>query len=79
MVATDCEAYRGFVRHGETGFLVKYDHEWGRYLRALVNDEAMRTEMGAAAKRQAAQHTIQARYGDWVAAFEGVMARAPVT
>ena len=71
MVASDCEAYRGFVRHGETGFLVRYDHEWGRYLRDLVNDEAMRAEMGAAAKRLAAEHTIQERYGAWEAAYRG--------
>ena len=78
VVASDCDAYRGFVRHGETGFLVKYDHEWGRYLRALVCDEAMRVEMGAAAKALAARYTIQARYGDWEAAFRKVMDRAPV-
>ena len=78
VVASDCEAYRGFVEHGVTGFLVRYEHEWDRYLRDLVNDEAMREQMGAAAKRLAAQHTIQARYGAWQAAYEGVMDRVPV-
>ena len=78
VVASDCEAYRGFVQHGVTGFLVRYDHEWGRYLRDLVNDEAMREEMGAAAKRLAARWTIQERYGAWERAYEGVMDRVPV-
>jgi glycosyltransferase involved in cell wall biosynthesis len=78
VVASAGEAYSGFVEHGVTGFLVRYDHEWGRYLRDLVNDEAMRTEMGAAAKKLAAQHTIQERYGAWERAYEGVMDRVPV-
>ena len=78
VVASDCEAYRGFVQHGVTGFLVRYDHEWGRYLRDLVNDQAMRTEMGAAAKRLAQEWTIQKRYTAWQAAYEGVMDRVPV-
>jgi glycosyltransferase involved in cell wall biosynthesis len=78
VVASACEAYSGFVRHGVTGFLVKYDHEWGRYLRDLVNDQAMREEMGAAAKRLAQEWTIQKRYTAWQAAYEGVMDRVPV-
>jgi glycosyltransferase involved in cell wall biosynthesis len=78
VVASACEAYSGFVQHGVTGFLVKYDHEWSRYLRDLVNDEAMRAEMGAAAKRLAQEHTIQKRYTAWQAAYEGVMDRVPV-
>lgn len=78
VVASDSEPYRGFVEHGVTGFLVRYDHEWGRFLRDLVCDEAMRAEMGAAGRRLAAQWTIQERYGAWQAAYEGVMDRVPV-
>jgi glycosyltransferase involved in cell wall biosynthesis len=69
VVASDCEAYRWYVRHGVTGFLVKRDHEWERYLRDLVNDEAMRAEMGAAAKALAAQWTIQKHGEDWQKAY----------
>lgn len=78
VVASDCEAYSGFVQHGVTGFLVRYDHEWGRCLRDLVNDQAMREEMGAAAKRLAARWTIQERYGAWETAYREVMDRVPV-
>jgi glycosyltransferase involved in cell wall biosynthesis len=78
VVASYSEPYRRYVQHGVTGFLVKQDHEWGRYLRDLVNDRAMREEMGAAAKRQAAAWTIQARYTAWEQAYEGVMDRVPV-
>lgn len=78
VVASYSEPYRWYVEHGVTGFLVRYDHEWGRYLRALVNDQAMREEMGAAAKKLAAGWTIQERYGAWERAYEGVMDRVPV-
>lgn len=78
VVASDAEPYRGFVEHGVSGFLVRHDHEWGRYLRDLVNDQAMREEMGAAGRRLAARWTIQERYGAWEAAYEGVMDRVPV-
>jgi glycosyltransferase involved in cell wall biosynthesis len=78
VVASACEAYSGFVEHGVTGFLVRYDHEWARYLRDLVNDEAMRAEMGAAARRLAREWTIQKRYTAWENAYERVMDRAPV-
>ena len=78
VVASRCEAYSGFVEHGVTGFLVRHDHEWGRYLYELVCDEAMRAEMGAAARRQAAGWTIQQRYIAWEAAYRDVMGRVPV-
>jgi glycosyltransferase involved in cell wall biosynthesis len=78
VIASSAEPYRQYVQHGVTGFLVRYDHEWGRYLRMLVNDEAMREEMGAAARKLAATWTIQQRYTAWQAAYEGVMDRVPV-
>ena len=78
VVASACEAYSGFVEHGVTGFLVRYDHEWGRYLRDLVNDEGMRAEMGAAAKKLAATWTIQQRYTAWEQCDREVMDRVPV-
>lgn len=78
VVASAGEAYGSFVEHGVTGFLVRGDHEWDRYLRDLVNDEAMRSEMGAAGRKLAAGWTIQARWQDWERAYEGVMDRVPV-
>lgn len=58
VVASDVYPYTNFVRHGETGFLVKRDHEWGRYLRALIEDDELRNEMGAKAREHAANWTI---------------------
>lgn len=65
VVASDYGPYASFVQHGITGFLVKRDHEWGRYLTQLVNDEAMRDEMGAAARKQAADWTVEGHATDW--------------
>jgi glycosyltransferase involved in cell wall biosynthesis len=65
VVASNFGPYPDSIEHGVTGFLVKHPHEWSKYLRALVNDEAMRTEMGANAKRWAATRTIQANAWRW--------------
>ncbi len=78
VVASANSPYTGFVQHGVTGYLVRHDHEWGRYLRDLVNDEDMRAEMGAAARKLAARWTIQGRYGAWEQAYREVMDRVAV-
>lgn len=65
VIASDYGPYAQFVQHGVTGYLVRRDHEWGRYLRELVNDEAMRQEMGAAGRRQAAGWTIEGNIDLW--------------
>jgi glycosyltransferase involved in cell wall biosynthesis len=70
VVASDYGPYAEFVQHGETGLLAKSEHEWGKHLRALVEDEAMRTEMGAAARRLAAGWTIEGHGDDWRKALE---------
>lgn len=69
VVASDCGPYPEFVEHGKTGFLVKRDHEWGKYLRELVNDEALREEMGAAAKAKAREWTLEGNVDQWKAAL----------
>jgi glycosyltransferase involved in cell wall biosynthesis len=70
VVASDTGPYSDFVIDGVTGWLVRREHEWAVRLRELINDEAMRTEMGAAAKQQAVQHTIQEHWKDWAIAYE---------
>jgi glycosyltransferase involved in cell wall biosynthesis len=69
VVASDVEPYRDYVIDGKTGFLVRSEHEWGKRLYELVNDEAMRTEMGAAAKEHAARFTIQTGWRLWEQAY----------
>jgi glycosyltransferase involved in cell wall biosynthesis len=65
VIATDYGPYAEFVDHGVTGLLVKTDHDWGRHLRALVEDGAMRAELGANARMKAADWTIESNIGSW--------------
>jgi glycosyltransferase involved in cell wall biosynthesis len=73
VIASDSEPYREFVEHGETGFLVRQPHEWDRYLRWLVEDTAMREEMGAKAKAHAARWTYEDGYRRWVDAYRSLL------
>jgi hypothetical protein len=73
VVASDFGPYADSVIHGVTGFLVKRPHEWGQYLRDLVNDEAMRTEMGINAKTWAATRVIQSNYWRWEMVYRQVL------
>jgi glycosyltransferase involved in cell wall biosynthesis len=73
VVASDFGPYAESVQHGVTGFLVRHPHEWAKYLRALVADEAMREEMGTAARAWAATRTIQANAWRWEETYRKVL------
>jgi glycosyltransferase involved in cell wall biosynthesis len=70
VIASDLPPYNQLVINGTTGFLVKQEHEWRSRLRQLINDKAMREEMGAAGKERAAQWTIQNGWRRWETAYE---------
>lgn len=72
-VASNVTPYRDYVIDGVTGFLVSGPEQWSQRLRELVNDEAMRDEMGKQAKELAAQHTIQIGWKDWALAYESIL------
>lgn len=78
VIASDVEPYRAFVEHGVTGFLVRREHEWGRYLYQLSKDTAMREEMGRKAKAKAARWTIQENWPAWERAFQSLERRSSV-
>lgn len=69
VVASDEPPYRDFVVHGETGFLVRRDHEWATYLGELISDDALRRKLGEAAKERVAGYTIQKHWEQWAAAY----------
>jgi glycosyltransferase involved in cell wall biosynthesis len=71
-IATDCNVYRSFIRHGENGFLVKEDHEWLRYLSILANDDELRRKMGETARADAAQWTIESNWQRWEQAYQSL-------
>lgn len=70
IVASNRLPYSDFVIDGKTGFLVNTPGEWRARLDDLIHDEAMRTEMGAAGKEQAAGWTIEEGWRLWEAAYE---------
>ncbi|ARX81512.1 hypothetical protein SMD44_00910 [Streptomyces alboflavus] len=77
LIASDIEPYRQVIRHGENGFLVRHEHEWGRYLKRLVDDPGLRRRMGMAARAGASGSILQAINQQWEAALAPAMERTP--
>lgn len=71
-VASNWHPYSDFIEDGVTGFLVG-PNGWHARIRDLIEDEAMRLEMGAAAKRVASGWTIQERWPLWESAYKGLL------
>lgn len=67
LIATAIEPYRAAVVHGETGFLVPpgQEHLFGRYLKQLVGDPALRQSMGMAARAKASGQILQVLNQQW--------------
>ncbi|MFI8351341.1 glycosyltransferase family 4 protein [Streptomyces sp. NPDC085596] len=65
LIASDIEPYRAVIRHGETGFLVKREHEWGKYLKQLADDPGLRRRVGMAARAEASGSIMQAVNVHW--------------
>ena len=70
VIASDWYPYRDFVKHGETGFLVKRDHEWLKYMSELASDDGLREKMGAAARELARQWTIEEGWKLWESTYQ---------
>lgn len=77
IVASDVGPYRDFVQHGVTGFLCRTDDQWWKALRALTEDVDLRETMGAAARVQAADHTVQGNAWKWKEAYETIHGGRP--
>lgn len=71
-IASDHPVYRGFIKHGENGFLVKRDHEWLKYMSILAEDEALRAKMGAQARQDSLAWTIEGNWQLWEAAYSSL-------
>lgn len=72
-VVTDAEPYREVVIDGETGFLIRREHEWGRRLRELVNDHEMREAMGKRAREHSRQYSIEHGWMAWETAYRKML------
>lgn len=71
VVASNVTAYRDYVEHGETGFLVDKPAEWGRYLQILVDDPELREKMGQAGRDLASTRTVEDNAPRWLEAYSG--------
>ena len=69
VVASNVEAYKSFVKDGETGFLVKSQKQWREALGRLIEDRGLREEMGGKANALARQRLIAGTIGMWVDAY----------
>lgn len=67
-VASAVEPYNNYIEHGVDGFLVRHEHEWGKYI-GMLRDPELRAQMGAAARAKAEQYDISNRYGKWLEAY----------
>jgi glycosyltransferase involved in cell wall biosynthesis len=72
-IASDFGPYAASITHGVTGFLVKQPHEWGKYLRLLVEDRQLRDEMSINARLWASTRTIQGNIWRWELAYRTVI------
>jgi glycosyltransferase involved in cell wall biosynthesis len=73
LIASAIEPYAQTVVHGETGFLVPVgqEHLFGRYLKQLVDDPALRQRMGLAGRAQASASILQALNKQWEKVLQG--------
>ena len=70
VVASNRVPYSEFVVDGKTGWLCSSEDEWRSRLTDLIHDDAMRAEMGAAAREQASGWTIEDGWRLWEQAYQ---------
>lgn len=73
VIASDVPAYRGWVEHGVTGYLVSTPDEWAEALRLLAAQPDLRAKMGAAGREAAAAWTVEATIGKWITAYRTLL------
>jgi glycosyltransferase involved in cell wall biosynthesis len=72
VIASDVTAYRPWIRHGVTGYLVRSPAEWRDALVTLT-DPALRAEMGEAGRAAAVAWTIEKNIWRWINAYESLL------
>lgn len=72
IVASNRLPYSDFVVDGKTGFLCDTDDDWTEALTALIHDEDMREEMGAAGRAQASGWTMEEGWKLWQDCYERI-------
>jgi glycosyltransferase involved in cell wall biosynthesis len=72
VIASDHPVYRDFVADGVTGFLCSTQEQWRDRMRLLLDDEGLRTSMGAKARELAATWTIEGNWTRWADAYRSL-------
>jgi glycosyltransferase involved in cell wall biosynthesis len=70
VIASDVEAYRGFVIDGVTGFLCRTQKQWRKALRDLVHDDGLRESMGEKAREHARDFTYEGHWQRWAEVYK---------
>ncbi|MCL5291456.1 MAG: glycosyltransferase [Actinobacteria bacterium] len=70
VIASKVAAYESSVDHGRNGFLARNPKDWLKYLRRLINDEGLREEIGAAARKFAESRFMSGNIGLWESALD---------
>lgn len=65
VIASNVGAYQDFIDDGVNGLIVKKPRHWGKYLKELMNDEAMRWYLGNNAKLHAEEMDIRKNIQSW--------------
>ena len=72
VIASNVKPYQEYIVHGENGFLVKAQHEWGKYMNLLAKNPDLRREMGEKAKVHASAFTWEGNWQRWEQAYEAL-------
>jgi glycosyltransferase involved in cell wall biosynthesis len=77
LIASAIRPYAEEIEHGKTGFLVKSDHEWRRYMNLLLGDPDLRREIGLNARARISKWIMQSLNQRWEQVLCGTS--SPVT
>jgi glycosyltransferase involved in cell wall biosynthesis len=72
VLASDCEAYRPYVKDGVNGFLISKPRQWLERLCDLAADEGLREKMSAQARICAKEYLIESGFTMWRDAYSGL-------
>ncbi len=67
LIASAIRPYAEQIEHGKTGYLVKSDHEWRKYINLLAKNPDLRREIGLNARAQASKSILQTMNQRWQA------------
>lgn len=70
LIASDITPYAEWIQHGKTGFIVRQPHEWGHYLKLLLENPDLRVQIGLQARAYASKYSLQGLGSQWEEAIQ---------